>query len=147
MVGLSAGNFRCVIQTPTGPLLDCRTGLVVIPAHDGMRGILRNHIPMLLSLSMGIVEIKDIAGRENAYFLVNGGFARISENNLVILTDDVTTFEGMDKEQIEDTVAKAKSLVVAGAYITTQTGEEANIERARLITKMARLAAVDPEHS
>ena len=147
MVGLSAGKFRCIIQTPTGSLLDCRCGLVVLPAHDGMRGILRNHAPMLLSLSMGIVEVKDVAGRQNAFFLVNGGFARISENNLAILTDDVTTFEGMDEKQIEDTVAKAKSLVVAGAYITTQTGEEANIERARLIAKMARLASLDPEHS
>ena len=147
MVGLSAGKFRCIIQTPTGSLFDCRTGLVVVPAHDGMRGILRNHIPMLLSLSMGIVEVKDVADRNNAFFLVNGGFARISENNLVILTDDVETFEGMDKKQIEERIAKAKSLVVGGAYITTQTGEEANIEKARLVTKMARLAALDPERS
>ena len=42
MVGLSAGKFRCIIQTPTGSLLDCRTGLVVLPAHDGMRGILHS---------------------------------------------------------------------------------------------------------
>lgn len=96
---------------------------------------------------MGIVEVKDVVDRENAFFLVNGGFARISENYLAILTDDVTTFEGMDKKQIEDTVAKAKSLTIAGAYITTQTGEEANIEKARLIAKMARLASLDPEHS
>ena len=146
MVGLSAGKFRCVIQTPHGALLDCKSGSVVLPAYDGMRGILRNHAPMLCKLARGIVEVKDIAGRKDAFFLVNGGFARISENYLTVLADDVATFEGMDADQIDRMVSEAKSLVVGGAYITTQTGEEANIERAHMIAKMARLSSVDPEH-
>ena len=81
MVGLSSGTFRCVVQTPHGCLLDCKSGLVVLPAHDGMRGILRNHAPMLCRLARGIVEVKEIAGRKDAFFLVNGGFAGISENS------------------------------------------------------------------
>ena len=146
MVGLSSGTFRCVVQTPHGALLDCKSGLVVLPAHDGMRGILRNHAPMLCRLARGIVEVKEIAGRKDAFFLVNGGFARISENHLIVLADDVSTFEGMDQEEIDRMVSDAKSLVVAGAYITTQTGEDADFDRARLIARMARLSSVDPEH-
>lgn len=146
MVGLFSGTFQCVVQTPHGCLLDCKSVSVVLPAHDGMRGILRNHAPMLCRLARGIVEVKEIAGRKDAFFLVNGGFARISENYLIILADDVSSFEGMDQAEIDKMVSDAKSLVVAGAYMTTQTGEDADVDRARLITKMARLSSVDPEH-
>jgi F0F1-type ATP synthase epsilon subunit len=141
MVSLSRGTFRCVLLTPGGKLLDCKAGALVLPAHDGFRGVLRNHAPMLCKLGMGIVEVKDIAGRGDAFFLVDGGFARISENFVTVLAHEVTTFEGMERDEVEKIVSKARSIVFGGAYIRRQIGA-GDVERAKQLVKLARLSSI-----
>ena len=139
MVALSRGVFRCVLLTPVGKMLDCRAGSVVMPGYDGHIGILRNHAPMLCRLSRGILQVKEIAGRKNAFFLIEGGFARVSENNVTILTDEVTTFEGLQRSEAEHILSKAKAVVVGGAYIQQQIGE-VDVEKARLVVRMSQLS-------
>ena len=141
MVRLSRGTFRCVLLTPGGKLLDCKAGALVLPAHDGLRGVLRNHAPMLCKLSVGIVEVRQIAGRGDAFFLIDGGFARISENFVTVLAHEVTTFEGMERDEVEAIVSRARSIVVGGAYISRQTGA-GDMERAKQLVKLARLSSV-----
>ena len=121
--------------------MDCKAGALVLPAHDGSRGVLRNHAPMLCKLGVGIVEVKDIAGRGDAFFLVDGGFARISENFVTILAHEVTTFEGMERDEAEKIASKAHSIVVGGAYIRGQTGA-GDAERAKQLVKLARLSSI-----
>ncbi|MCK4958974.1 MAG: ATP synthase F1 subunit epsilon [Planctomycetes bacterium] len=140
MVGLSTGKFRCVLLTPEGKLLDCRAGSVVLPGHDGMIGLLRNHAPMLCKLGWGIVEVKEIIDRMDAYFLVNGGFVRISENYLTILANDVLTFDSMERDEAETLVSRAKSVLVGGAYV--RQIEKMDPEKARMVVKLGRLAGV-----
>ncbi len=140
MVGLGRGVFRCVLLTPGAKLLDCKAGALVLPAHDGQIGILRNHAPMLCKLGVGIMQVRNIAGREDAFFLIDGGFARVSENFVTVLADEVTTFEGAEREEAEAVAAKARQIVVGGAYIRRQMGE-VDVEKARLVVKLARLAS------
>ena len=142
MVGLSSGVFRCVLMTPEGKVFDDRPGQIILPAHDGLIGILRNHAPMLCELGSGIMEVRDIAGAGDAFYLIEGGFARISENFVTVLAYDVTTFEGMDPHDAEKLVSRASSVVVGGSYIS-QT-EEMDPARAALLVKMGKLASVLP---
>ena len=81
-MALSLGTFKFILNTPTAKLLDCRAGAVIVPSHDGQMGILRNHVPMLTKLGLGILQVKDITlekGRpgKDRHFLVDGGFVRI----------------------------------------------------------------------
>jgi ATP synthase F1 epsilon subunit len=144
MVRISTGTFRFVLMTPQGTLIDCRTGSLMFPAHDGMQGVLRNHAPLLCKIGLGILQVRDIHDREDAFFLVNSGFARISENNITVLSHDVTTFEGLDKEQAEEMLSEAKSHVAGGAYFTAQTGQKVDLQKAKFIVKMAEMAVVQP---
>ena len=139
MVGLSAGVFRFVLLTPSGKLLDCRTGAIVLPAHDGLIGVLRNHTPMLCRLTAGIVQVRDIVGADDAFFLIDGGFARISENFVTVLTHDVTTFERMEPDQAEQMLSHARQLVVGGAYIRHQIGE-VDLQKAKWLVKLAKMS-------
>jgi F-type H+-transporting ATPase subunit epsilon len=141
MVGLSTGNFRVVLLTPAAKLLDCKAGSVVLPGHDGLMGILRNHAPMLCKMGLGIMEVKEIPGREDAFFLINGGFARVSENYLTVLAYDVTTFEGMERSEAEQMVSEARSIIVGKAYIRAHM-EEVDVEKAALLVKMGRLSSI-----
>lgn len=142
MEKISAGTFRFVLMTPQGTLIDCRSGSLIFPAYDGQQGILRNHAPMLCKLGIGILQLKDIHERENAFFLINSGLARISENYVTVLSHDVTTFEGLDKEEVDEILSKAKSHVAGGAYFSEQTGVEVDMQKARLIVKMAEMADI-----
>ena len=141
MVRLSRGTFRCVLLTPQGKVLDCRAGALVLPAHDGLMGVLRNHAPMLCKLGTGIMQVRDIPGRADAFFLIDGGFTRISENFVTVLTHEVTTFEGMERDEAERIVSKAKSIVVGGAYIARQIGA-VDVERAKQLVKLGHLSSI-----
>ncbi|MBN1457566.1 MAG: ATP synthase F1 subunit epsilon [Sedimentisphaerales bacterium] len=142
MVSIAQGTFRTVLLTPEGRLLDCRASSVLLPSHDGMIGILRNHAPMLCELQKGIIQVKNIPDRKNAYYLIDGGFARISLNHLTILAYEVITFEGMDREQAERTAALAKESVATKGSFVSNFDEEIDPDRAAFIVKLAHLSEI-----
>ena len=120
-MAISLGTFRFVLQTPTAKLLNCRVGSLILPSSDGQMGVLRNHIPMLGELGLGVMQVKDIIyekGRpgDDKLFIIDGGFFRISENNVTVLAYDVETFEGMEMDQIKEMVAKAKELITGDVW-------------------------------
>jgi len=141
MVGLSHGRFRVVLLTPKAKLLDVRAGSVIVPAHDGQMGILRNHCPTLAELGFGIMQVHEIADRADAYFIIEGGFVRISENHVTVLAYDVTTFEGKTAEDVESMVSHAQSVVAGQDYIRTQQ-EAIDQKKAKYIVHMAQMTAV-----
>lgn len=142
MVGISRGIFRLVLLTPKAKLLDCRAGSLILPAHDGQWGILRNHCPLLAKLSLGIMQVREISDRPDAFFILEGGFVRVTENHITVLAYDTITFEGLDQEEIQGMVSDAQSVVVGKEYIRTQR-REVDVERARLIVRMAQMAGVE----
>ena len=142
MVGIGKGKFRIVLMTPKAKLLECRTGSVVLPAHDGQLGIMRNHCPVLSELGYGIMQVLDIPDRPDAFFILQGGFVRVSENHVTVLAYDVTTFEGLDKKEIDQMVAHARSVVAGQEYIRTQQGA-IDPKKAKYIVQMAEMAAVE----
>ena len=142
MVGIAKGLFRVILLTPRAKLLDCRAGSLIIPAHDGQRGVLRNHCPMLAKLSLGILQVREIPDRPDAFYILEGGFIRVTENHVTVLAYDVTTFEGVEKKEVLDMVSEARSIVVGQEYIRTQR-KEVDVDHARLIVRMADLAGVE----
>ncbi|MHC4289098.1 MAG: ATP synthase F1 subunit epsilon [Planctomycetota bacterium] len=141
MVGLSHGKFRAVLLTPKAKLLEARVGSVVLPAHDGQMGILRNHCPTLAALGFGIMQVREIADRPDAFYIIEGGFVRISENHVTVLAYAVTTFEGKDAKTVESMVLHARSVVAEQEYVRTQQ-ESIDLKKAKFITHMAELASI-----
>ena len=141
MVGLAHGKFRIVLLTPKAKLLEVRAGSLVLPAFDGQLGILRNHSPMLSELGFGIMQVREMADRPDAFFIINGGFVRVSENHVTVLAYEVTTFEGKDDEAIESMVSHAHSVVAGQDYIRTHQ-DAIDQDLAKAIIHMAELASV-----
>lgn len=142
MVELTRGLFRLILLTPTSKLLDCGAGSVIVPASDGQWGILRNHCPMLAKLTLGILQVRQIMERPDAFYILEGGFVRVTENHVTILAYDVLTFEGMNPEQAQRMVSEAQGALAGKEYIRTQRGK-VDVERSRLIVRMARLAGLE----
>ncbi len=102
----SSATFQCVVIAPSGKLLDCASDSVIIPAHDGQRGILRNHMPMFCALGLGIMEIKNVSSELNAlqkplFLMIDGGFALFASNLLKVVAYDAVSIDGLSGEQIE----------------------------------------------
>jgi F-type H+-transporting ATPase subunit epsilon len=99
-------HFTCRIITPDRELLNVQATSVVFPAHDGQMGILHDRAPLLCKMGIGICRIETDAGRK-AYF-VDGGFARMLDNNLVLLTEDARNPEEIDRAQVQKELEQAR---------------------------------------
>jgi len=78
-------SFQCTIVTPEQQSLDATVEQAVIPAHDGLIGILTDRSPLLVKLGVGPLRV-DMAQGQQRYFLVDGGVAQMKDNKLTVLT-------------------------------------------------------------
>ena len=78
--------FSCTITTPEAQVFDARVQSVTLPAHDGRMGVLKNHAPMMVELGEGDLLVEGLDRHEaKRRFRVQGGFAQIKDNKLVVL--------------------------------------------------------------
>lgn len=108
-----AGTFRCLVIAPSGKMLDCTTSSVIVPAHDGYRGILANHMPLFCEMGLGIVEIKSVDSQSATwlkpiYILIDGGFALFASNLLTVLVYDAINPQGLDADELRHEIEKAE---------------------------------------
>ena len=62
---------------------------VIVPAYDGLMGILVGHAPMMVLLGTGDVVVKD-AGQEHRVH-VSGGFMQVIDDEVSVLAERVVT--------------------------------------------------------
>ena len=79
---------------------------VVVPAFEGERGILKDHISIISFLKPGIIKILSKSGDENYY--VEDGIVEFKNNNLSILTSTIFNLSDMDKSKQQDLLKQAE---------------------------------------
>jgi F-type H+-transporting ATPase subunit epsilon len=77
--------FSCVLVTPEQQILDESLTQAIIPAADGLLGILTDRAPLLAKLGKGPLWL-DLASGQRKTFQIAGGFAQMKKNKLTILT-------------------------------------------------------------
>ncbi len=60
---------------------------IVVPAYDGLMGILYGHAPMMTLLGSGDVTVKD--GSTVHRIAVSGGFLQVVDNEVSVLAEEV----------------------------------------------------------
>jgi len=99
-------------------MLDCKTTSVVLPAHDGQRGILYNHMPMFCKLGLGLMKatclVEDqVKPQSDVFLLIDGGFTLNSSNTLTIIAEDAVSLRDAGPEKIDHILEKAKKKLAA----------------------------------
>lgn len=89
--------FKCVVVTPEEQAFDQTVTQAVVPAHDGLIGILSGRAPILLRIGVGPLRL-DLPGGETRHYLIDGGIAQMKDNVLTILTDSATPATALDAE-------------------------------------------------
>ena len=126
--------FQCVIVTPEQQLLDESVRQAIIPAHDGLIGILTDRAPLLAKLGVGRLEV-DLAGGGRRVFLVDGGIAQMKDNRLTVVTN-----AAWSPEELDAAAARAEYAEAAARRITdpkSYDDRDRAMRRARLKEAMA----------
>ncbi|MBN2072916.1 MAG: ATP synthase F1 subunit epsilon [Actinobacteria bacterium] len=86
-------KIKARLVTPEKNVFEGMVDSIVVPAHSGQLGILPGHIPIVVSLSMGILKLGTEEGPR--YFGVQGGYLEFIFNSANILTERAveTTYE------------------------------------------------------
>jgi F-type H+-transporting ATPase subunit epsilon len=77
--------FACVVITPEQQVLSESLTQAIIPAADGLLGILTDRAPVLAKLAKGPLRL-DLASGQTKLFQIDGGVAQMKDNKLTILT-------------------------------------------------------------
>src|SRR5947209_12739078 len=78
--------FQCVIVTPEQQVLDESVSQAIVPAEDGLMGILTDRAPLLAKIGLGPLQIDSADGQRRTY-LIEGGVAQMKDNRLTIVTN------------------------------------------------------------
>merc|ERR1712060_780998 len=106
-------RLKFLILTPNNlfPLYDRED--LILPTITGQVGILKGHAPMITVIDTGAFFYKE-KGKWNALAVI-GGCAIVSEDNVLLIVNEIITSESLNKEearQILDEAVKALQNVV-----------------------------------
>ena len=122
--------FQCVVVTPEAQVIDEPVTQVVIPAYDGLVGIMTDRAPLLVKLGTGPLRV-DRAGGSSGYFFLDGGVAQMKDNKLTIVTHQATPASEIDAEAARAEYAEA----VARRTTTEQATADRDHQLARARAK------------
>lgn len=135
--------FQCTVVTPEQQAFSGSITQAIIPAHDGLVGILTDRAPLLVKLGIGPLRL-DLAGGgagggaggQKQFFFVDGGVAQMKDNRLTIVSGEATPAGEIDYE-----AARAEYAEAAARRATdenTARDRQRQLARARVKQEMAK---------
>ena len=88
-------TFRFDLVSPEKLLFSGEVNQVDVPGAEGEFGVLAGHAPLVTTLRPGILVIHGEGGAER--IVVNGGFAEVGANGLIVLADMAVPEEEFDR--------------------------------------------------
>lgn len=127
-------SFNCVVVTPEQQALSESIAQAIVPAHDGLIGILTDRAPLLVKLGVGTLRL-DLANGQKRYFFVEGGIAQMKDNQLTILTNEAIPASEIDAETARAEFAEATARVATDP--ASQEQRQRQLDRARAKQQLA----------
>jgi F-type H+-transporting ATPase subunit epsilon len=91
-------HFSLEVITPEKVLLSQDAASVVLPAGNGSLGLLPGHAPLISTVGIGILKIRDTSRKEKLVF-VNDGFIMVSLEGVTILARSAEAQETIDAKR------------------------------------------------
>ena len=100
MIEQEGRKLRVSVISPTAVGFVGEGESVIIPAYDGLMGVLYGHAPLMTLLGEGEVVVRD--GSEEHRIGVAGGFLQVVDNEVSVLAERVLTDETEASEAPSD---------------------------------------------
>ena len=99
--------FKLSIVSPEKVLYEDMVESLVVPGTAGYLGVLSNHAPLITSLQVGKIEIRD-SNKVEKIAAISGGFLEVSGNTATILADSVEFAEDIKVPRAESAIQRAQ---------------------------------------
>lgn len=106
---MAKAPLHCSVITPERQVLETDAVSVVLPAHDGLVGVLDKRAPLLCELGTGVLRVETEAGKSQQVF-VDGGFAQVLKNEVTILTERAALAENITADQARKALEEAQAM-------------------------------------
>jgi len=120
----SPAKIRCAILTPQAPIVEESVFDIVLPAHDGLLGVLPGHAPMLCNLGAGLLTYHNKDMHRRTYY-IEGGLGHIRDNEVTIMTSKAIS-------STEICQADAEEMLLEARIMPMSTLEEVEARRAAM---------------
>ena len=105
---MSSATLAVKIMTQRAELAVLEAAEVNLPATDGYLGILAGHAPLIATIGVGVVSLRDNNDKlPQRYFIANGIFS-VTDNRVQILADVAESKEQIDIERAQASKARAE---------------------------------------
>jgi F-type H+-transporting ATPase subunit epsilon len=99
---MSAQQVEFKLITPEHLVLTQLADLVVLPGEKGEFGVLPRHSALISTLKPGIITIYE--GGKRQHIFITQGFANVTEEYCVVLTESGEFVDQIDLHEIENTI-------------------------------------------
>ncbi|WIF96067.1 F0F1 ATP synthase subunit epsilon [Caminicella sporogenes] len=101
-----ASTFQLEIVTPDRKFFEGEVNMVTVRTSEGDIGILKDHMPTVAPLSIGVIRIRQDGQLKQA--TCAGGFVSVDENKTTIITDAAEWPEEIDVARAEAAAKRAE---------------------------------------
>jgi F-type H+-transporting ATPase subunit epsilon len=133
----SGRQLFCRIITPQEMVFDDEVDLVIARIADGEIGVLADHAPLVSTLEIGDVRIRQ--GEERRVYATSDGFFKVSENLVQILVEEAVAAEDIDSSEAEDRISEAEQEIADLPEDDERARSEAE-RRQRIADNLVRVA-------
>jgi F-type H+-transporting ATPase subunit epsilon len=134
-----AASLTLRVITPERIVLDDVVDSVVIPAADGLAGVLPRHAPMVAALASG--DLKYVAAGREQHLFVSGGFAEVRDNTLRLITEASERPSDIDVERAGKAAERARERLrtneIQGPEALDLLRAQSSLQRALMRLKVA----------
>ena len=129
--------IQCDIVSQDRMVFSGEAEMVLLPASEGVMGILPNHSPVLTTFNFGIITV--ITKKDRNYFTVAGGVAEVLPNLITVLADAAENVDELDESRAELAKERAEKLLSE-----TSTGDVSELDALKSALKRStfRLNAI-----
>lgn len=126
-----ATTYQAKLLTPEGSRFEGEVESVRVPGSNGDFQMLHNHAPIVSSLGIGKISIKQ-KGKNTLFFAVSGGFIEMSDNQLTILAEKAEKSSEINREEAKKLRDEIREKMNALDYRNKEVENELAIAENRL---------------
>ena len=105
-------SLNLEIISPQEVIFDQDVDLVIFPGIEGDFGVLKNHMPFLTYLRLGLVYIyKD--NKLIKSFIVNEGIVEVLKDRCTLLTEDISDTKNFKVSEDKNEIDQLKSRIIS----------------------------------
>ncbi|HEU5439241.1 MAG TPA: ATP synthase F1 subunit epsilon [Ktedonobacterales bacterium] len=125
--------LHVTIVTAQQTVFDGEAEMVIAPGSEGQLGILPRHAPLLTTLALGELRVRQHGVDEGIF--VAGGFLEVNNNVVTVLADDAERGSEVDETRAEEARERAQTLLARGG-LTSEVEAAASAELERAIGRL-----------